>query len=209
MPGAVEVRSGLDAGYAWSEEMLQVADRAEALMGRSELPTLQELLDVSQDWWRFGFLALTPAVVARSARLSARLGVPVLAGVAPLDQQADEAFATRWRVHDQAGGVIVQPVEDAPLPEALEPEPPREAPAVPEGWISTEVLLELVGISRSTLTNRLKTGAVPPELWLKIPPRIWWSPEVLELPSLVGRRYRRRQENGSTGADHSGSLNSL
>ncbi len=114
MTSGVQLVQGITAGAVWAEELEQLAARAEKLEHREEPASLPELVALAEEGFRYLFLAMSPAVIARSCRLSARLHVPVLA-VPQLDQQVDLTHQVRWRVHDQTADVPA-PAEPAPAP---------------------------------------------------------------------------------------------
>ncbi len=118
MTSGVQLVQGITAGALWAEELVQLAARAEALEQREEPATLPELVALAEEAFRYLFLAMSPAVVARSCRLSARLHVPVLS-VPQLDQQVDLTQQTRWRVHGQTHDV---PAAAEPAPALCPPE---------------------------------------------------------------------------------------
>jgi hypothetical protein len=134
MTSGVQLRQGITAGAVWGQELEAIAARAEALEIRHDPPTLPELVELANEAHRYLFLALSPAVIARSCRLSARLHVPVLS-VPPLDEQVDSVHQTRSRVHDQTADVPppAETAAPAPCPPGLEleQEEPEDQPAAP------------------------------------------------------------------------------
>ncbi len=135
----------------WSDRLEAVAARAERLAAAPPAAVgLSERAALARDAYAVLWIALTPAVIGASCRISALLDEPLLTGVLPLDQQLLAARALR-----DAGGLDeghegggepeldVEP-EPAPAEPGIEVEPeldvePEPAPAEPEIEVEPEL----------------------------------------------------------------------
>ena len=128
MPEPIIRRSTFAELADWNDHLDRLAERAErASAAPAAAVTLAERASLAAEAARLLWLALTPAVIAASCRATSLLGEPVLAGVAPLDQQLLAAHALRdGGLLDQQVQGQREPVVDVGKPDA------EEVPAVEE-----------------------------------------------------------------------------
>lgn len=130
MPQIIK-RQSLTELADYSDHLDRLAERAErAAAAPVAAVSLSERAQLATECVQLLWLALTPPVIAASCRASALLGEPLLAGVAPLDEQLLQAH----RLRD--GGLHDQQVEEQrrePEPEPAEVAYVEEEPAVDVG----------------------------------------------------------------------------
>jgi hypothetical protein len=202
MTSGVQLRQGITAGAIWAQELEQIAARADALQQRPEPPTLPELVELANEAHRYLFLAFSPAVIARSCRLAARLHVPVLS-VPPLDEQVDKVHAVRWRVHDQTADVPppAKTAPPAPCPPGLELEQAYPPPA-PIGRPRPQ-LRPASERMRRPAPEPAAAAAEPPKP--STPPAGWLlAPEVAELLETSEATVGRWRAAGRFGGEGEG-----
>jgi hypothetical protein len=204
MTSGVQLRQGVTAGSLWAQELEAIAARADALQRRPEPPTLPELVELAGEAHRYLFLAFTPAVIARSCRLAARLHVPVLS-VPPLDEQVDEVHQVRWRVHDQTGDVPAPegPPAPAPCPPGLELEQEEpEPPPAPIGRPRPQLRPASERMRRPAPEPAPAPAEPPPP---STPPAGWLlAPEVAELLETTDVSIGRWRAAGRFGGEGEG-----
>ena len=150
MPEPIIRRSTFTELADWNDHLDRLAERAErAAAAPAATVTLAERASLAAEAARLLWLALTPAVIAASCRATSLLGEPVLAGVAPLDQQLLAAHALRdgGLLDQQVQGQQREPVVDVGEPDAEEvPVVVEEEPDVDVGEPVVEEQEELLEV---------------------------------------------------------------
>lgn len=177
----VEATDGIEGLQSWESQLLRLARDADALAAaeRDAGPKLKDRIELASRGFALLFLTLTPEVIAASCRATAQLQEPVLAGVAPLDQQIRDARRVRRSGLVKVAGVEVSQPELVMADEpAAAPPPAPVAASKPEtpamrsrftgiagpDWLSVSELAELGDTSRNNCWSWLQRHGEPHEI---------------------------------------------
>jgi hypothetical protein len=112
----------------WQQELEQLATRAEQLGADA---SLQDRLAVASSWFQLLWLSAAPAWIAKNCRLASRLGEPVMATPASLDEQVMSSWEARSAALKSVGALKdlpPAPVGDPALIEKPLGRPRRKKP---------------------------------------------------------------------------------
>jgi hypothetical protein len=112
----------------WQQELEQLATRAEQLCADA---SLQDRLAVASSWFQLLWLSCDPAWIAKNCRLASRLGEPVMATPASLDEQVVSSWEARSAALKSVGALKdlpPAPVGDPALIEKPLGRPRRKKP---------------------------------------------------------------------------------
>ena len=194
---------------SWALELQEIASRADALE-RDPEALLADRLELASAAFSRLWLAWSPAVIARSCRVSARLCEPVLLEPGPLDQQLAINQQIRMRALLSASQ-LEQPAKIEPvLPDANKPMPTLQRRSRrtmdndrPRGWLSTNEVVKASGCNSSRVRYLMRSGQLPAELAHRVSLRgSWFDPKVVELVrSLNTQRTHTHKQPVRSGDD--------
>lgn len=207
----VEATEGLAGVATWEGQLERLARDAEALAAaeREAGPKLKDRIELASRGFSLLFLSLSPQVIAASCRATAQLQEPVLAGVAPLDQQIRDARRVRRSgLAKVAGMEVAQPeliTADDSIPIPTPPAPVARPAFVPRftgtggpDWLTVTELAELSGTSRNNCWSWLQRHGKPDEIAQPHAKLCQISPALGE--RFLARSTRQRGKGSATAA---------